>query len=268
MRFQLVASDIDGTLLRTDDSLSARTKFVIHRVVEKSLFVLSTGRPARWVHPVAEMTEHHGLAVCSNGAVTVDLRTEQIVDSCLITRLNANSIIDAVRSVIPDAAFAVERRTGFAHDPAYIPVFFEYPKDTVVAPIKELIEEGLIKMLFRHPDMNAQMLEDLKRAIGDNGSVTYGSTATAPGSKTLIEVMAPGVTKASALQRICEQRGFGAEDVVAFGDMPNDIEMIGWAGHGVAMANAHELVQEVADEITDSNDRDGVAMVLERELGL
>ena len=78
--------------------------------------------------------------------------------------------------------------------------------------------------------------------------------------------MASGVSKASALARICDRHGFDAQDVVAFGDMPNDIEMLDWAGHGVAMANAHPDAKAVANEIALSNNEDGVARVLEREL--
>jgi hydroxymethylpyrimidine pyrophosphatase-like HAD family hydrolase len=81
---------------------------------------------------------------------------------------------------------------------------------------------------------------------------------------TLLEISAAGVSKASALARLCRQRGIEREDVIAFGDMPNDLPMLAWAGHAVAVANAHPEVIAAADEVTASNDESGVALVLER----
>ena len=69
------------------------------------------------------------------------------------------------------------------------------------------------------------------------------------------------------MQRIADRNGATAEDVIAFGDMPNDIDMLTWAGHGVAMGNAHPAAKEAADEVTASNNEDGLALVLEREVG-
>jgi len=80
----------------------------------------------------------------------------------------------------------------------------------------------------------------------------------------LLEISAAGVTKASTLTAVCAQHGFGPEDVVAFGDMPNDLPMLAWAGHSVAVGNAHPEVLHAVDEVTASNDDDGVAQVLER----
>jgi HAD superfamily hydrolase (TIGR01484 family) len=80
----------------------------------------------------------------------------------------------------------------------------------------------------------------------------------------LIEISAAGVTKASGLAWVCSRLAVTAEKVVSFGDMPNDVPMLEWAGHGVAMANAHDDLLAVADEVTAPNSEDGVAQVLER----
>jgi hydroxymethylpyrimidine pyrophosphatase-like HAD family hydrolase len=79
-----------------------------------------------------------------------------------------------------------------------------------------------------------------------------------------VEISATGVTKAAGLAWLCEREGFTAEDVVAFGDMPNDVPLLTWAGRSVAMGNAHPAVREVADEVTSTNDEDGVAAYLEK----
>jgi hydroxymethylpyrimidine pyrophosphatase-like HAD family hydrolase len=280
VRFGLVASDLDGTLLRHDDTLSPRTKAAIDAVVERSIFVMATGRPPRWVHPVAELLGHRGLAVCSNGAVIMDLTDESIVDTQFLQPAHARAAVALIQSMLPGAGIAIDRLTGFGHDPAYVSAF-TMPKGVRVAPVGELIgDEPMLKVLFRHPDMDTNILAALIAAIGDGGSVTYGAAgptsgmgssaydASAPLSlgNTLIEIQAPGVTKAAALARVCDRFGVDHASTIAFGDMPNDIEMLTWVSHGVAMANAHIDVKNVANEITASNDDDGVAIILEREL--
>ena len=105
------------------------------------------------------------------------------------------------------------------------------------------------------------MLFDTLRALG-----LGGFEATLSGAP-FVEVMAEGVTKATGLARLCEHLGVSRTDVVAFGDALNDVEMLRWAGHGVAMAGAEAVVLDAADEVAASNDDDGVARVIERMLG-
>jgi hydroxymethylpyrimidine pyrophosphatase-like HAD family hydrolase len=281
VRFGLVASDLDGTLLRTDDTLSPRTKSVIDQVVQRSIFVMATGRPPRWVHPVAELLGHRGLAVCSNGALIMDLTDESIVDAQLLSAGLARSAVALIQSMLPDAGIAVDRLSGFGHDPGYKSAY-TMPKNVRVAPIDELIgDEPMLKLMFRHADMDTNVLASLIAALGDGGAVTYGAAGPTSGmgasaydadtplslANTLIEIQAPGVSKAAALARVCDRFGVDHSSTIAFGDMPNDIEMLTWASHGVAMSNAHIDVKNVANEITASNDEDGVALILERELG-
>ncbi len=268
MRFRLVASDLDGTLLRSDEEISPRTQAAIHSALGRAPFVIATGRPPRWVHGVADQLGHRALCVCSNGALTVDLSEgERIVDSRLLSAVDALAAVEAIRSVLPDAAFAVDQLHGFAHDPAYVPKW-ALPPDVRVAPIRTLLDGPSLKVLFRHPDLTQELLQQITDKVGDTASVTYGATgrAAVPLSDTLIEVMAPGVNKASALERIVDRLAISAEDVLAFGDMPNDFEMIEWAGHGVAMANGHTELKRIANEVTLSNNEDGVARILEREM--
>ena len=265
MRFRLVASDVDGTLLRSDETLSPRNRAAVDAVIERSLFVIATGRPPRWTHPIAEMLDHHGIAVCSNGAVTMDLRDESIVDTRLLSPEDAAAATEAIRAILPDVGFAVDSLDGFGHEPPYQPVC-DVGRKVTIAPLGELIATPSLKLLFRHRSMNADILRAIIKAVGAHGTITYGSTASVPQSRTLIEVMAPGVSKAAALQRICDHRNISVGDTIAFGDMPNDIEMLAWAGHGVAMGNGHAETKAVADEVTLTNDEDGVGVVLEREL--
>ena len=103
------------------------------------------------------------------------------------------------------------------------------------------------------------MLERAKAIGGHLAEFSHSST-----NDTLIEISAMGVSKASGLARLCRRLHIDREDVIAFGDMPNDLPMLAWAGHAVAVANAHPQVIAAADEVTAANDESGVAQVLER----
>jgi hydroxymethylpyrimidine pyrophosphatase-like HAD family hydrolase len=268
MRFKLVASDLDGTLLRSDQKISVKTRQAVHRSLQHAPFVIATGRPPRLVDSIADDLGHHGLAVCSNGAVTIDLADNRVLDTQLLSVKAALAAVDAIRSVVPGVGFAVDRLDGLGHDPSYVPRW-AMPAGTRVAPVDQLLDEPILKLLFRHADLTVTLLDEVIEAVGDNGAITYGASdqaMTALGD-VLIEIMAFGVNKAAALERICATQGIAAADVLAFGDMPNDKEMLEWAGHGVAMGNGNAAIRALANEVTQSNDDHGVARILERELG-
>jgi Cof subfamily protein (haloacid dehalogenase superfamily) len=263
----LFASDLDGTLLRTDESISDRTRQAVLAAVAAGDFVYATGRPPRWVTPVAALTGHHGIAICSNGAVTVDLDDgDAVIDRREIEPEAMAHAVGVICDVLPDVGFAVDGFWGFGHTPEYRPVF-AIPADYTIAPIKELIGRRALKVLFRADSTTEAALAEIEKRIGDAGSLTRGSMPGTPGSDMLIELMAFGVNKATALERVAVARGCARADVVAFGDNRNDVEMLSWAGHGVAMANAVPVAMAVANEVTASNDEDGVAVVIERLLG-
>jgi hydroxymethylpyrimidine pyrophosphatase-like HAD family hydrolase len=114
-------------------------------------------------------------------------------------------------------------------------------------------------MLVRNAGLSSDaMVAALAPAVGDLADLTFSHP------RGLVEMSPPGVTKATGLAEVARRAGVGAADVVAFGDMPNDLEMLRWAGHGVAMGNAHPALLEVADEVTAANGEDGLALVLER----
>lgn len=260
---RLVASDLDGTLLRSDGTSSERTRSALARVEERGIpVVLVTGRPVRWMRDVAELAGHHGVAICSNGAVLYDLHDERIVDTDVLDGAAATAVVDVLRASIEGIAFAVEQADGgFAHDAAYTELIrWDQPEKTV-AEADELVTRRVVKLLGRHPSLPPEEFVAAARdAIGDLATLTYSS------GDGLLEISGAGVTKASGLARYVEQLGISADEVVAFGDMLNDIPMLSWVGHGVAVANAHPDVVEAADEVTSSNDDDGVAAWLETRL--
>jgi len=257
---RLVATDLDGTLVRSDGTVSARSRELIAAVEDAgAVFVMVTGRPSRWMKDVAEQTGHHGIAVCANGAVVYDLHTEHVVESFLLPAGVAADVARALRAEIPGIAFAVERvELPFAHEPSYRPRW-DSADPITQAPVEELLSADVVKLLARHEALGPDTLLAAARAVvGETATLTHSS------SDGLLEISAAGVSKATGLAVVAAERGISASEVVAFGDMPNDLPMLAWAGLGVAVANAHPEVRELADEITASNDDDGVAEVLSR----
>jgi Cof subfamily protein (haloacid dehalogenase superfamily) len=265
---RLIATDLDGTIVRSDGKISDRTREALGAAEAAGLVVVFvTGRPPRWMKEVAEQTGHAGVAICANGALVFDLHTETLVREHPMQPEDAMHLVREMRAALPDIVFAVERGLQFAHEPAYVPRV-ELPPDVTVAEMEELLSVPVVKVLARHTTMGpAEMIKVAQEVIGDLASlveVTFG--ATAGGLDGLLEISAAGVTKGFALEHLAAEHGLGAADVIAFGDMPNDLPMLAWAGHAVAVANAHPDVLAIADEVTESNDDDGVALVIERIL--
>ena len=256
---RLVASDLDGTLVRSDSSVSPRTREVLARVEEAgALFVMVTGRPPRWMAQVASDTGHRGLAVCSNGALVYDLHTERVVQDFRIDGGTALTLVQELRAGVPGIAFAVEKGLdGFGRESSYVPRWDN--GEVLVAPVEQLVEPGVVKLLARvEGTASDDLLARAREVVGELAECTHSS------GDGLVEISASGVSKASGLAVLAGEWGVEAPDVIAFGDMPNDLPMLAWAGHSVAMGNAHPDVLAAADEVTATNDDDGVARVLER----
>lgn len=258
-RPELVATDLDGTVIRRDGTVSDRTRAALSMVEEAgSVVVFVTGRPPRWMHEVAEQTDHRGLAVCANGALLYDLHNESVLASHLISADALHDVCDAIRRELPDVDFSVERDTEFVHEPQYVMPWDSGMPWVRAAPIEELCGKPAAKLLVHHATMEPDDLLALVRAAADGlAEFTHSSRIG------IIEVSALGVSKASGLAQVCEERGIAAADVVAFGDMPNDLPMLAWAGVAYAVANAHPDVLATVDNIAPAVDDDGVAQVLE-----
>jgi Cof subfamily protein (haloacid dehalogenase superfamily) len=259
----VVATDLDGTIVRTDGTISPRTRAALATAEERgALVVLVTGRPPRWLSGVSDATGHHGIAICANGALVYDLHDEQVVESFPLSVEVALDLVARLRDAIPGLGFAVETvEEGFAHEPSYRP---RWSSDGApVREIDELVRGRLVKLLARHEELSSdELLAAANAAVG-----VEVATLTHSSRDGLLEISAAGISKATTLARVCAEHGRGAADVIAFGDMPNDLPMLTWAGYGVAVANAHPDVLDVVDEVTASNDADGVALVLERVFG-
>ncbi|GAA2611176.1 hypothetical protein GCM10009863_25970 [Streptomyces axinellae] len=237
---------------------------------------------------VSEHVHGHGLAICANGAAVVDLHAEgrRIVRVRELARADALAVVHALREAAPGVTFAVERTEGIHYEPDY--PFFPHDPGTSYAPADELLAEGagagtrpgpgtrpgtgtetgaatgpgdadpVLKLLAHHPGMDPDDFLALgRKTAGPHAEFTRSSPSA------LLEISGRGVSKASTLALACAERGIAPEEVVAFGDMPNDLEMLAWAGTSYAMANGHPDVRVSTTHTTSSNEEDGVATVIE-----
>ncbi len=256
-RPRLVATDLDGTLVRSDRTISERTREVLAAVEAQGVpVVFVTGRPLRWAEEVFDHVGDHGLAVVSNGALVWDVGTDRPRLRREIGPGTVREVCAALRAAVPGSVFAVETLEGIALEPEFMerhPV----PDGARRAPLDELVDGPVVKLLARHEELGPQDYWDAaEEAVGDLVTITWSS------SSTLLEISAFGVTKATTLALLAEELGIGPADVLAFGDMPNDLPMLAWAGTPYAMANAHPSVLAAVDRRAPSNDEDGVAVVL------
>ena len=221
--------------------------------------VLVSARGPRGAREAAADAGVSGTAICSNGAVVLDLATGDVARERRIETQVAIDLVRALRRRLPGILFAVERE-AFAHEPGFAAWNWTPPPDTRIGDAVDLLDEPATKLILRHDQHEVDVVAAVARELlGESASVYIAGS-------WVVEVSPAGVDKAAALAELCEERGLAAAAVVAFGDMPNDVPMLAWAGHAVAVANAHPDVVAVADEVTASNDDDGVALVLERLL--
>jgi len=262
-RPRLVASDLDGTLLRSDGAVSPRTAAVwpaLPRVGVET--VLVTARPPRWMHDLAQVVGEHGIAVCGNGAFVYDVPRRRVVAAHGLPDEVLDTLVRELRGGIPGIWFAAERVSGPLIEPGFpTPAEHPVPEGAVIAAVEERGPEPVGKLLALAPGIpDEDFLDTVTAIVGERAHVAFS------GVGGLAEINARGVTKAVGLARWAAARGIDAAQVWAFGDMPNDLPMLRWAGRAIAVANAHPEVLAIVDEVCPSNDEDGVAIVVERLL--
>ncbi|MFN2252316.1 MAG: HAD family hydrolase [Anaerolineae bacterium] len=253
-----MATDLDGTLLRPDYSISERTRRALDLARDHGArVVLVTGRPPRWVAPPVADTGLDGPVICANGAITYDPRRGEIVEHRTLVPQTARAIVDALRAELPGVAMAFEQGLTFGRERHWKSARGS-PGEVIVDDVLEIASRPLSKLLARHPAADAaDLAEVVVRAVGDSAVPTWSTDR-------MLEMSGAGVTKAAALATLASRLGVAPGEVVAFGDMPNDVAMLQWSGTGYAVANAHPDVLAAADAITASNADDGVALVLEQ----
>lgn len=249
----LVASDLDGTLLRTDRTVGPRTLDTLDRLRDNGIpFVMVTGRPIRWLAEVLAYTGPRGPVVCSNGAVIYDPAADEVLDDRPLRPELLADVVERLRGEFPGVAFAAETAHGLWHEPTYR--VREVSPIVRVGDLRRVLADPAVKLLawLDHP-VPDELAASMTASLHGLAEVTRSS------EDSLIEISAAGVTKATGLARVAERYGVDPADIVAFGDMPNDLPMFAFVGQSVAMANAEPAVRAAARTVTASNDDEGVA---------
>ena len=252
---RLVATDLDGTLVRSDGTISSYTAWVLAELDRRDVpVVFVTGRPLRWARDVFEYVGSHGLAVLTNGAMVWDVAADTPRIERLVPREVVLASCEILREAMPDVQFSIETVDGWSTEVGHWRGGRIGPLRE--GPLEEIVDQPVLKLLARRQGVDPdEFTAHARELIGHSVEVTHSSFP-------LLEISALGVTKASTLAMLCDDLGITSDEVVAFGDMPNDLPMLGWAGTSYAMADGHPDVVERAMRLAPSHDDDGVARVL------
>jgi Cof subfamily protein (haloacid dehalogenase superfamily) len=225
--------------------------------------VFVSARGPNGVRAVAEEAEvDDGLAICSNGAVVIELGTRETVKHRALAAEVALEVIRELRARLPAVTFATEIESQFALEPGFQGAWDDWqpPEGTRYGDALELVVAPVTKLIARDPTgTNTRLAEVAADVVGDRAAVSMAG-------EWVVEINVAGVNKGAALEELATELGVAADEVVAFGDYTNDLPMLAWAGTSIAPGNAHPDVLAAVDEITAPNDEDGVALAIERLL--
>jgi Cof subfamily protein (haloacid dehalogenase superfamily) len=270
-RPKLVATDLDGTLLNSAGEVSPRTRAALAACWDAGIPVVGvTGRGPRLLDSVRAALDGRGIAVLAQGGFVVDLERDEVLRTVALPRAQAEAVIERIEAVTGTLVLAVEDAAQQAEVHARLRVQhgfdWPYPEGAQLLSRDELLPaEAVLKVFLRSPGLDQDELLARARSVVDpaDAELTHAGLG-------FIEVLPPGITKASGLQMALERYGVGFGDVLVFGDMPNDLPMLGAVkeagGRAVAVANAHPAVRALTSEVTSGHEADGVARYLEAVL--
>jgi Cof subfamily protein (haloacid dehalogenase superfamily) len=262
---RILALDLDDTLLRSDLSISFRTRNVIKKAASQGVaVVLASGRVPAVMERFSRFLGMHrkpGYLICNNGTIVQESHTGNRISETLLNSAAALAVYDLAVA----EGFAVQL---YEEDVLYVSRDNEYTRydqkltglrQVVVENFRDMIEEGCYKLLIPGDPMLLQPLESIIRTYLGNDITLFTS------KPYFLEVLPKDTDKGTALALIAKTLGIGREGVLAIGDSMNDEAMIRWAGMGVAMVNGDERIKNIASLVTEkSNDDDGVAEIIEK----
>ncbi|KUO21383.1 HAD family hydrolase [Streptomyces dysideae] len=261
--FGLIATDLDGTLLRSDESVSRRTRDALAAATAAgAAHIVVTGRSVPWTRHILDDLGYAGLAVCGQGAQVYHAGEHRLLTSVTLDRQLAGVALAKIEAET-GPLFLAASRDGLDGDVLVGPGY-EVQGTLPATPFTDAADlwtAPLNKLYIQHPTLtDDELAEVAQRAAGGFVTVTMAGEG-------IVELLPLGLSKATGLSLAARRLRLKAAGTIAFGDMPNDIPMFAWAARGVAMANAHVELTAVADEVTSSNEEDGIAVVVERLLG-
>ncbi len=259
----LIVSDLDGTFLSPDGSVSEQNSAAVLAAQAVGIPVIfATGRPVRWLDVIKDLPGAHPTVIASNGAALYDLGAGELVERICIDPEAALAAVRTIREQVPDASFAFESGTRFGYEPSYgtwpaddgtDPALFSGPAEEIA------YTEDFVKMLVQSASVPPdRLLDRVREAVGRSLTATHSQTR----DFGLVEISAYGVSKASMLKRFATQLGIEASRVAAFGDMPNDVDMLSWAGMSFVVANAHPALLDLDFTVVPTNDESGVGKTI------
>lgn len=268
MTIRLIATDLDGTLLAPDGTVTPRTRRALEAARAAGMVTVPvTARQPHGLRMIAEQAGFTGWALCSNASLCLHLQTGEVLFETALPSEVQQNLVRELLARLPDVVCASIRQAGtqFVAQEGYAALSSEIdhkrdPRTMGGVPLEEVLAQPSLKLVLRHPELSPSELLREIRALGHSGFEATHSHAP------FVEVMAQGSTKATGLAQLCKHLGIVPQEVMAFGDAPNDTEMLQWAGVGVAMGNADDALKAQANRVTTSNAADGVAVVIEQLL--
>ncbi len=261
MTRRMIVCDLDGTLLNSAGRLSPRSRRALRSVRRAGWPVLlCTARPVRDTRAIAVTIDAAMVAVCGNGSITYDFGRHRIVDQRPIPAAGLADSLRALRRAFPAVRLGAERDLDLLLEDDF----------ALAAPLCRTAQRvPRLDLAVDHRGLGkviAQLDGDARDYWPAVAAALSPRLECTVSSREFCEIGLRGVTKATAVRRLADRAGVPAAGVVAFGDMPNDLPLLAWAGAGVAVGNAHPDVLRAADLVTAGNDDDGVARVLEHLL--
>ncbi|OJF13832.1 Cof-type HAD-IIB family hydrolase [Couchioplanes caeruleus] len=261
---KLIATDLDGTLVRSDDTVSAYTHEVLDRVRAAGIRIVgATGRGPRLTELTRNDIRAADFLVLAQGGWVIDQNEGTLLRNARLPGRDLAVVLQDLEAEVGPLSVMVE---ALEHDDAplwgdYDPTW-RFPVTVEPRTRDECLTGDVIKAFARSFDRHVDdLLAAAQRIVAP-----HVATVTQAGQNYL-EICPPEVDKGTGLAVVAQAVGVDPADVLVFGDMPNDLPMFAWAGwRRVAVSNAHPTLLAVADEVTLSNDEDGVAVYLDRLL--
>jgi Cof subfamily protein (haloacid dehalogenase superfamily) len=260
-RPRVIATDLDGTLLAPGGVLTPRSRLALQAARAQGIAVLAvTARPPRAIDAWPDLATALEAAICSNGAIIYAPEKRETETARTLEPETAAAVAKTLRAALPGAKAAVETGFEVIAEPGYRKVDSVGDKRVFAATFDEVFTAAatIVKLLVHDADGRADEMLAAARE-----TALPGVHLSHSGGEGLLEITAAGVSKSTALAAWCAARGIEPAEVVAFGDMPNDVPMLRWAGRSFAVAGAHPEAAEAATDRCGPNDDDGVARAIE-----
>lgn len=265
MNYKLIALDLDGTLLTTDKKISQKNKEVLQKAMEKGVHVvLASGRPVNGMKNAAQelgLYQKDNYILSFNGGRIINIKTGE----CLFQADLPEGYLEKCHELAQKCGIGFVTYKGndiliTNDDNEYIQLEQRLNQLTRISPenIEEYVNFPVAKYLMAGDPALVEKAEPIFKEMAGEALNVFRS------DPFFLEILPPGIDKAFGLEKLIQILNIKREEVIACGDGYNDITMLKYAGLGVAMQNANDQAKAAADEITLSNDEDGVAAIVEK----